>query len=264
MDDIKVSETLDRSDTLDRTGVSLVHPVHGVQGPPDFNPAGIAPAEIIPTTYSPAGCRCGAHRLHRVFRFAWEHPSASRKDCAKALKMSYNNVLGAFFRLRKRDLTRYCVECFEPMVFNGVCERCGVERDAPIIPTEILRDSQSPTNWLLPGNMLGSETDYDSIGFVNHGMVLKRRMERGIEDILVIAVKSDVENELKRIFPGESITDEAGRLVVKEATEFRGKYPKLAKSKKVRKQLVSNVIGRLVFLHPHLRAITRLPEEGML
>jgi hypothetical protein len=206
-------------------------------------------------------CKCGAHRLHRVLRFAWENPSASRKDCAKALKMSYSNVLGAFYRLRKRDLSHYCIECNKPTLFNGVCENCGVEREAPSVPIEVVRDSQSPTNWLHPGNLLGSETDYDQIGFVNHGFVLKRRVERGIEDPLIIAVKSEVENELKKTFPSEQITDEAGRLVVKEVLEFKARYPALASSKNVRKQLAENVINRLRLLHPQLRPITRLPEE---
>ncbi len=206
-------------------------------------------------------CRCGAHRLHRVLRFAWENPSASRRDCAKALKISYNNVLGAFFRLRKRDLSRYCIECNKPTLFNGVCVNCGVEREAPNIPIEVLRDSQSPTNWLHPGKLLGSEMDYDRIGFANHGFVLKRRIERGIEDPLIIAVKSEVENELKRTFPKEAITDEAGRLVVKEVFEFRARYPALATSKRVRRQLAENVVNRLGLLHPQLRSITKLPAE---
>jgi hypothetical protein len=206
-------------------------------------------------------CRCGAHRLHRVFRFAWENPSASRKDCAKALKMSYGNVLGAFYRLRRRDLSRYCIECNKSSLFNGVCVNCGVERAAPSIPIEVLCDSQSPTNWLHAGNMLGTETDYNQIGFVNHGFVLKRRVERGIEDPLIMAVKSEVEDELKRTFPSEAITDEAGRLVVKEVLEFKARYPGLARSKNVRMQLAENVVNRLRLLHPQLRPITGLPPK---
>jgi hypothetical protein len=177
--------------------------------------------------------------------------------------MSYSNVLGAFFRLRKRELARYCLECFKPTMVGGVCTECGVERDAPndpIDPDEVIRDSQSPTNRLHPGNLLGSDPDYNRIGFVNHGFVLKRRLERGIEDPLITAVKSDVENELKRTFPGEAITDEAGRLVVKEVLELRTRFPGLASSKNARKQLVENVINRLWLLHPRLRAITILPE----
>jgi hypothetical protein len=206
-------------------------------------------------------CGCGAHRLHRVLRFAWENPSASRKDCAKALKMSYGNVLGAFYRLRKRDLSRYCIECNRPTLFNGVCVSCGAEREVPRILTAAVHDSQSPTNWLHPGNLLGSETDYNLIGLVNHGFVLKRRVERGIEDPLIIAVKSEVENELKRTFPSAAITDEAGRLVVKEVLEFKTRYPALASSKNVKRQLAENVINRLRLLHPQLRSITVLPKE---
>jgi hypothetical protein len=178
--------------------------------------------------------------------------------------MSYTNVLGAFFRLRKRDLTRYCIECNRPTLFNGVCVNCGAEREAPRILTADVDDGQSPTNWLHLGNLLGSETDYDRIGFVNHGFVLKRKVERGIEDSLVVAVKSEVENELKRTFPSEVITDEAGRLVVKEVLEFKARYPGLASSKNVRKQLAENVINRLRLLHPQLRSITALPKgEGI-
>lgn len=221
----------------------------------------------VVTKYSLAGanssCKCGAHRLHRVLRFAWENPSASRRDCAKALKMSYTNVLGAFYRLRKRDLTRYCIECNRPTLFNGVCLNCGAEREAPRILATTVYDSQSPTNWLYAGNLLGSETDYDRIGLVNHGFVLKRKVERGIEDSLITAVKSEVENELKRVFPSEAVTDEAGRLSVKEVLEFRARYPGLASSKNVRKQLAQNVINRVRLLHPRLRPITRLPEEGI-
>jgi hypothetical protein len=105
--------------------------------------------------------------------------------------------------------------------------------------------------------------DYSALGFVNHGLVLKRRIERGIEDSLIVGVKSDVENELKRTFPSEAITDEAGRLVIKEVLEFRARYPGLATSKNLRKQLAENVINRLLLLHPHLKPLTPLPSEAV-
>jgi hypothetical protein len=196
-----------------------------------------------------------------VFRFYWQNPSTSRRETARALKISYTNTLGAFYRLRKRNLSRLCPECFNESILNGVCVNCGFEPSAPSIPIEVSLDSQSPTNHLHAGNLLGGETDYNALGFVNHGMVLKRRIERGIEDPLVRNVKSDVENELKRAYPSESITDEAGRLVIKEVLEFRARYPGLATSKNLRRQLVENVINRLRFLHPQLRGITTLPPE---
>jgi hypothetical protein len=78
-------------------------------------------------------------------------------------------------------------------------------------------------------------------------------MERGIEDSLVGAVKSDVENELKRCYPSEAITDEAGKLCKKEVLELRARYPGLASSKNARRQCAENVLRRLEILHPQLR-----------
>lgn len=206
-------------------------------------------------------CDCGAHRLHRVWQFAWSNPSASRKDAAKALKLSYANVREAFHELRKRDLTRMCPECGRLQLFDGVCHGCGFEPAAPVLPIEVRADNQYPTNWLHAGNLLGSETDYDAIGFASSGLVLKRRVERGIEDPLIRGVKSDIENELKRSYPSEAITDEAGRLAVKEVIEFRSKYPGLATSKNVRRELVRNTMNRLKLLHPQLRNVSVLASE---
>lgn len=209
---------------------------------------------------SSGGCRCGAHRLHRVWQYLWAHPSAKRKDAAKALNISLTNVWASVHQIKMRDPERLCPDCFKPEVYNGVCHACGAERDTPNVPLGIMGDYQSPTNNLHPGNELGTEVDYTSIGFVNHGMILKRRIERGIEDPLTIGVKSDVQNELKRLFPEESITNEAGRLCIKEVTEFRARYPGLARSKNVRKQLTENVMARMQLLHPQFRNLTPLAE----
>jgi hypothetical protein len=149
-------------------------------------------------------------------------------------------------------------------LFGGVCQSCGIEPSAPAVPFEANPGSQSPTNNIHPGNELGSEVDYASIGFVNHWLVLKRRVERGIEDPLIKAVKSDVENELKRSYPNESVTDDAGRLAIKEVLEFRARYPALATSKRVRAQLAERVIGRIRLIHPHLKFVTALPMEATL
>jgi hypothetical protein len=211
--------------------------------------------------YKEGACRCGAHRLHKVLRFAWENPSASRKECAKYLKLSEENVRAAFFLLRKRDPARLCPECFRPALLGGVCQNCGFEPSAPSLPLEVMPDSQSPTNHIHAGSLLGSVTDYAAIGFTNHPLVISRRIDRGVEESLIRGVKSDVENELKRSFPSEAITDEAGRLCLKEVFEFRQRYPGLASSKNVRRQLAENVIARLRFLHPQLRPVTPLHSE---
>ena len=86
-------------------------------------------------------------------------------------------------------------------------------------------------------------------------------MDRGVEDGLVSSVKSEVENELKRLYPSESVSDEAGELCLKGVMEFRAKYPALATSKNLRKQLAENVINRFRLLHPQLRNVGALAQE---
>jgi hypothetical protein len=80
-----------------------------------------------------------------------------------------------------------------------------------------------------------------------------------MEDPLLKEVKSQVMNELKKYYPNETITDSAGRLAIKEVAEFRTKYPLLATSKNVKKQLTMNVMKRLDILYPFL-ARPHLPE----
>jgi len=203
--------------------------------------------------------------------FDLEYPSASRRDAAHALKLSESNIWAAFHRLYRRDLSRYCPACFQPRLFNGACQDCGFESSEPLSRVHVDADSQSPTNSLHPGDMLGSEVDYlggrdaegrrARIGFSNYGELLRRQMEKTHDDPLIRAVKSDVENELKRSYPSEAVSDEAGRLVEKEVFELRAKYPGLASSKNARGQLVQNVVNRLLLLHPQLRHLTILPQD---
>ena len=206
-------------------------------------------------TYIENTCRCGAHRLHRVFQFYWSNPSASRKAAGQALKLSPGNVREALWELRRRDMARVCPECWTGQLIGGVCQGCGFEPCEPVLPFDIMRDSQHPTNSLHPGNMLGSVTDYKEVakayGFSNQGFVLKRKMDRQTEIPLLDAVRSDVANALDGGSRPE-ITEEAGRLCVKEWREFQARYPKMATSKLARRQLTENVLSRLWLLHPEL------------
>jgi hypothetical protein len=192
-----------------------------------------------------------------LFQFIWAHPSAPQKEIAKALKMSLANVKVGLWELRKRDLPKFCPECFTPSLVGGVCHSCGFEPFEPALPLDVLRDSQSPTNALHPGNMLGSDTDYGAIGFVNSGEILKRKIDRAIERPLIDAIRSDVANSLD-CTARPDIADQAGRLVLKEVREFRARYPMMGRSKLVRRQLAENVLKRLILLHPHLARVTRL------
>ena len=206
-------------------------------------------------TYNGNGCRCGAHRLHRVFQFFWANPSASRKAAGQALKLSPGNVREALWELRRRDMAQVCPECWTGQLVGGVCQGCGFEPFEPVLPVDIMPDSQHPTNSLHPGGMLGSMTDYKEVGkaygWSNQGFVLQRKLDRQIETPLLDAIRSDVANALDGGSRPE-ITEEAGRLCVKEWREFQARYPKMATSKLARKQLTENVLARLRLLHPGL------------
>ena len=205
--------------------------------------------------YNGHDCRCGTHRLHKIFQFYWANPSASRKAAGQALKLSPGNVREALWELRRRDLSRTCPECFGPLLVGGVCQGCGFEPFEPILPVDIMPNSQHPTNSLHPGSMLGSVTDYKEVaksyGFSNQGFVLKRKMDRQIETPLLDAIRSDVANALDGGSRPE-ITEEAGRLVLKEVAEFKARYPRMSTSKLARRQLAENVLTRLRLLHPGL------------
>jgi hypothetical protein len=211
----------------------------------------------------------GRNTLHRIFRFKWSNPSASNQEIADALHITPNNVKVTIHRLRKLDLTRRCPECWCESLFGDICQACGFEPSVPDIPAALRFDEQSPTNHLHSGNQLGSEVDYNDLRvkgvYGNDGLLLKQRMDRAIEDSLTRDVKAQVMQDLKAYYPTEAITDYAGRLCIKEVLEFRARYPLLAASKNVRKQLAINVMKRLEFLYPalcrpHLREVTRLQE----
>lgn len=180
--------------------------------------------------------------------------------------MSPANIREGLWRLRKRNLAVTCSECMKEKVFNGVCENCGFEPDAPVLPLEVMADSQSPTNHIFPGNSLGSDVDYQALrkagAFTSNEQVVKRWINSTIEDSLLRGVKSDVLELLKSSFPNEKVTDEAGRLCVKETVELLSRYPKLETAKYARAAIVQNVLARLKLLHPQLRNVSLLGDNG--
>jgi hypothetical protein len=199
----------------------------------------------------------GRSTLHRVYRYWWNNPSASYQEIADALHITKNNVKVTVHRLRKLDLSRRCPECWGESLFGDVCQSCGFEPTAPDIPPALRFDEQSPVNHLHAGNQLGSDVDYNELRikglYGNDGLLLKQRMNRAIENPLTKDVKAQVMQDLKAYYPTEAITDYAGKLCLKEVAEFRARYPLLAASKNVRKQLALNVMKRLDFLYPSLR-----------
>ena len=218
------------------------------------------PATYTQSVEVPRRCGCSAHTQHRVLRYKLANPSAKQKEIAQDLHLTLAGVKMALSRLKRRDLSRVCPECFGSRVLNGVCEECGCEPALPVLPLEVRFDQQSQTNSLHAGSELGSQVDYRGVGFVNHWTILKRRMESSLEDSLLRGVKSDVMQHLKEFYPSEAITDYAGKLCVKETVEFRARYPKLATSKNVRRQLAENVIRRLELLYGQFRRPPQVAE----
>jgi hypothetical protein len=204
----------------------------------------------------------------KVFRYCWNNPAASYRQIAEELHLSLSNVRVTLHRLRRLpDISRRCPECFAPSLLAGVCQACGFEPASFSLPLEVDFESQSPTNALHAGNMLGSEVDFNQLGikgrYANDGILLKQRMNGALEETLSRDVKSLVMEDLKAYYPSESITDLAGKLCLKEVAEFRSRYPLLAKSKNVKRQLAANMVGRLQLLYPflgrpHLHEVTQL------
>ena len=228
-----------------------------------------------PMIYNPPSCRCGAHRQHRIFRYLWQNPSVPMKRVAAELKISESNVKEGLWELRQRkDLARRCPECFAPQLLNGVCQACGFEPDSPSLRVDVMSDSHSPVNHLHPGNLLGTEVRYSGfsiqgedwtgnkakIRLNNWGVILDRKIEGKLEENLVREAKSDVMEALKAYYPADSITDEAGRLVVKEVLEFQARYPGL-RPKGLGAAITSNVLARLELRHPQLRGVRMLGRQ---
>jgi len=201
------------------------------------------------------GCRCKAHQLHRFFQYLWSHPNCNLLIAAKELKISYANARQLSHRLKSRPfLDRTCPECFQVQLFGHppACQACGFEPTEATPQIEVRFSEQSPTNNLQAGNGLGSVTDYRGIRFENNPMIIERRTRLGIEESLITNCKSDVMQFLKSDYPEEEVSDLAGRLVLKEVKELKARYPMLARSKYARRQVVKNVLGRLVLVHPSL------------
>jgi hypothetical protein len=206
-------------------------------------------------THGAVSCPCRAHQLHRFFRYRWDHPSTTLKQAAQDLHISLSNAKQLASRLRRRPrLWQTCPGCFSNQLFHGVCQNCGEEPAKPEIRLDIRFDQQSPSNSIQSGNGLGGDPDIREIKFENNSsVVIQRRMNR-VQDSLLSNCKSDVLEWLKGTYPREDITDLAGRLVVKEVSDLRARYPLLTGSKNLRPQVVQNVKNRLILVYPFLRS----------
>lgn len=194
-------------------------------------------------------CTCGAHSQHRVFRFLFENPGISLKAASKELGMSYTAVKLAKFRLKPRNLKLLCPICFTESLEALTCRNCGAELDAEPLLSEVY-DSQSPVHAIQPLNGLGSATNYSALHLEYGGLNIKHLAEHPADSLLERG-KSELWQELKGPMFEDSIVDEASRLLAKEVSGFRARYPGLVRSKGLANQLVRNVLSLLRLRYPN-------------
>lgn len=237
--------------------------------------------------YNPPSCGCAAHRQHQLLRYRYFHPSASLREAAGSLKVSYGYARLLWTRLRRRkDFGRLCPLCFSAGLAAGVCHACGFEPgQEPVIDdpadegrtpeagrtytakaTDPQKGWSSPVHRILPDHGLGSSLSARNIATLargtmytgekvdqallrKHAAILSHLIEPEDEN-LVKGIRSMVLEELKSTYPEAWVTDAAARLISEEVKAFRSAYPNLSRPKGLKEQLAANVMKRLELLRP--------------
>ena len=195
-------------------------------------------------------CACGSHSQHRLYRYLFENPGAPLKAAARELGMTYNAVKIAHFRLKPRNLSRLCPYCFQEALEGLVCRRCGAELDAPLLLSTEGMTTQETVHVIQPGAGLGSKTNYNGLHF-QYGALNVKHLAEHPDDSLLERAKSKLWEELKGPMFEDRVVEEATRLLTKEVSQFRAKYPELVRARGVSSQLVSNVVALLRLRYPN-------------
>jgi hypothetical protein len=211
--------------------------------------------EIISGVHS-STCRCHARSQHALFRFLWNNPGVSLKLAAKETSMTYLAARLAKHRLTRRpDISRLCPECFKPALVGLVCGSCGAELAVPTLPQGIRFEETSPIHTIQPGAGLGSLTDYRGLHLLYGARNLSHLIERP-QDPLLERCRSLLWSELKGPMFRDEIVEEASRLLMREVSEFRARFPGLLRSKGLADQLVRNVVDLLRLRYPNSFAVS--------
>jgi hypothetical protein len=234
----------------------------------DWSKEGEESGTINPELTSRGTCRCKAHAQHRVYQWLYFHPGASLAASAVALHISESNARMIATRLRRRsDHGRLCPLCFASAFYRGACQKCGFEAGADVQPVTLDFESQNPVHRILRGDGLGSELTTSNYAALARKMYQRDKLPPGLlrnhgrnlahlaepkDDSLLRAVRSDLLEELKRSYPNDGISDMAAKLATQEVREFRARYPLLGSPKRLREQVVGNVLARLRLLYPTL------------
>lgn len=189
----------------------------------------------------PHKCRCGAHSQHRLFKFRFENPSASLKEASAALHLRYANVRRIASRLNRKDLSRYCPECFRPTLLNNHCESCGFEAERVGVDFEGKPSTPGTSLTVVTPTNLGSLCDYSALGLGYGSRNIAHIVERPTDAFMTKCV-TRLRNELERMRVPEIRIAEATSLTIKEIKQFRYRYPLLVRSKVLCDQFVQNSI----------------------
>lgn len=194
-------------------------------------------------------CPCGAHSQHRVFAYLMANPGVSLKIAAKELGMTHLAVRLASHRLKQRNTSRLCPSCFEEALEGLTCRNCGAALDSEPVLSEVY-DSQTAVYVIQPLGGLGSVTNYSALHLQYGALNIKHEVEKPTDPLLERA-KSLLWAELKGPMFDDRVVEESTRLLAREVSLFRAKFPNLVRSKGLAQQLVENIVTLLKVRYPN-------------
>jgi len=186
-------------------------------------------------------------RQAELYRFMFYNPSASLKDAAEVLHISYNYARAVKSRLMRNPKYRNfnaCPECGAQLV-EGVCPRCGIDFTQPTF--DGFFGSHSPVIATLPGDGLGTSEPVP-LKYKNNLKVLSNQLERLDNKHLTRIKRAQKKGnkKLAQFLPNNpEIHNYAAKLLYKEIVEYAVKYPSLSLSDKTLDALIENVLNRL-------------------
>ena len=187
------------------------------------------------------------NRQAELYRFKFYNQSASLKDAAEALHISYNYARAVYSRLMRNPKYRNfdaCPECGTKLI-EGVCPRCGIDFTQPIL--DGFFGSHSPVVYTLPGGGLGTG-EVAPLKYENNLKVLRNQLDR-LDDKHLTRIKMAQKKgnkKLAQLLPNDpEIHNYAAKLLYKEIVEYAVKYPSLSLGEKTLDALIENVLNQL-------------------
>jgi len=186
-------------------------------------------------------------RQAELYRLKYYNPSASLKDLAEALHISYNYARAVYSRLMRNPKYRHfdaCPECGTTLI-NKVCPHCGIDFNQPMF--DGFFGSHSPVIPTFPGNGLGTD-ELPHLNFKNSLKVIRNQLDRLDDKHLTKIQRAQKKGnkKLAQFLPNDpEIHNYATKLLYKEIVEYALKYPSLSISDKTLNAFIENVLNRL-------------------